>query len=140
MIKITTDSTCDLPRSLLERYHISVTPLGIVKNDRLYRDGIDIRPADIARHVDAGGDITTTSAVNIADYEVFFREHAAKHDAVIHLNIGSASPAATRTPSWLQRRWRRFTWWIPRTSPPAMGFWCWLPPKRQRRERASRRF
>jgi len=89
MIKITTDSTCDLPRSLLERHHISVTPLGIVKNDWLYRDGIDIRPADIARHVDGGGDITTTSAVNIADYEVFFREHAAKHDAVIHLNIGS---------------------------------------------------
>ena len=27
--------------------------------------------------------------MNIADYEVFFREHAAKHDAVIHLNIGS---------------------------------------------------
>jgi len=89
MIKITTDSTCDLPKSLLERYNISVTPLGIVKNDRLYRDGIDIRPADIAAHVDAGGDITTTNAVNIADYEVFFRQHAAKHDAVIHLNIGS---------------------------------------------------
>ena len=89
MIKITTDSTCDLPKALLEQHNISVTPLGIVKNDRLYRDGIDIRPADIARHVDAGGDITTTSAVNIADYEVFFREHAAKHDAVIHLNIGS---------------------------------------------------
>jgi len=89
MIKITTDSTCDLPKSLLERYDISTISLGIVKNDRLYRDGIDIRPADIAAHVDAGGDITTTSAVNIADYEVFFREHAAKHDAVIHLNIGS---------------------------------------------------
>ena len=89
MIKITTDSTCDLPKSLLEQHDISVISLGIVKNDRVYRDGIDIRPADIARHVDAGGDITTTSAVNIADYEVFFREHAAKHDAVIHLNIGS---------------------------------------------------
>ena len=89
MIKITTDSTCDLPKSLLERYDISAISLGIVKNDRLYRDGIDIRPADIAAHVDAGGDITTTSAVNIADYEVFFREHAAKADAVIHLNIGS---------------------------------------------------
>ena len=89
MIKITTDSTCDLPKALLEQHNISVTPLGIVKNDRLYRDGIDIRPADIAAHVDAGGDITTTNAVNIADYEVFFREHAAKYDAVIHLNIGS---------------------------------------------------
>ena len=50
MIKITTDSTCDLPKALLEQHNISVTPLGIVKNDRLYRDGIDIRPADIAAH------------------------------------------------------------------------------------------
>ena len=39
MIKITTDSTCDLPAHLLERYNISVIPLGIVKGDRLYRDG-----------------------------------------------------------------------------------------------------
>lgn len=31
MIKITTDSTCDLPRELLERHHITVTPLGIIK-------------------------------------------------------------------------------------------------------------
>ena len=89
MIKITTDSTCDLPKALLERHQVSVIPLGIVRGDRLYRDGIDIRPADIARHVDAGGDITTTSAVNIADYEVFFQEQTRKHDAVIHLNIGS---------------------------------------------------
>ena len=56
MIKITTDSTCDLPARLLEQHNISVIPLGIVKGDRLYRDGIDIRTADIAAHVDAGGD------------------------------------------------------------------------------------
>ena len=31
MIKITTDSTCDLPAQLLEQHHISVIPLGIVK-------------------------------------------------------------------------------------------------------------
>ena len=36
MIKITTDSTCDLPRELLERHHITVTPLGIIKAGRLY--------------------------------------------------------------------------------------------------------
>ena len=88
MIKITTDSTCDLPAHLLERHNISVIPLGIVKGDRLYRDGIDIRTADIAAHVDAGGDITTTNAVNIADYELLFREQLEKYDAVIHINIG----------------------------------------------------
>ena len=89
MIKITTDSTCDLPARLLEQHNISVIPLGIVKGDRLYRDGIDIRTADIAAHVDAGGDLTTTNAVNIADYEMLFREQTEQYEAVIHLNIGA---------------------------------------------------
>ena len=88
MIKITTDSTCDLPAQLLEQHDITVIPLGIVKAGRLYQDGINIRTADIAAHVDAGGDITTTNAVNIADYEDLFRRMTAKYDAVIHINIG----------------------------------------------------
>ena len=89
MIKITTDSTCDLPAQILEEHNISVIPLGIVKGEHLYRDGLDIRPADIAAHVDAGGELTTTNAVNIADYETLFREQMETYDAVIHLNIGS---------------------------------------------------
>lgn len=88
MIKITTDSTCDLPAWLLEQHNISVIPLGVVKGGRLYRDGVDIRTADIAAHVDAGGDITSTNAVNIADYETLFREQIEKYDAIIHLNLG----------------------------------------------------
>lgn len=88
MIKITTDSTCDLPRSLLEQHDITVIPLGIVKAGRLYQDGVDIRIEDIAAHVDAGGDITTTNAVNIADYEDVFRRMTERYDAVIHINIG----------------------------------------------------
>ena len=88
MIKITTDSTCDLPAALLEQYDVTVISLGIVKGDHLYKDGVDITPADIAAHVDGGGAITTTNAVNVADYEALFREMTGKYDAVIHLNIG----------------------------------------------------
>ena len=55
MIKITTDSTCDLPAELLTKYDISVTPLGVVMGDHLYQDGVNITTADIAAHVDAGG-------------------------------------------------------------------------------------
>jgi DegV family protein with EDD domain len=88
MIKITTDSTCDLPLPLLEQHRISVIPLGIVKAGKLYQDGINIRTSDIAAHVAAGGEITTTNAVNIADYENLFRTMAEKYDAVIHINIG----------------------------------------------------
>ena len=88
MIKITTDSTCDLPRKLLERHNITVLPLGVVKAGKLYHDGVDITTADIAAHVDAGGEITTTNAVNAADYEHLFRELRKEYEAVIHLNIG----------------------------------------------------
>ena len=88
MIRITTDSTCDLPRELLERHHITVIPQGIVKAGKLYHDGVDIHTADIAAHVDAGGEITTTNAVNVADYEELFRRMMEEADAVIHLNIG----------------------------------------------------
>lgn len=88
MIQITTDSTCDLPAALLERYGIQVFPLGVVMGGELYRDGLDITTADIARHVDAGGEITTTNAVNAADYEERFRTLAKDHEAVIHINIG----------------------------------------------------
>ena len=87
-IKITTDSTCDRPSRLQEQRDITVAPLGITKGGKLYRDGEGITIGDIAAHVDAGGEITTTNAVNVADYETVFRELTAKYDAVIHINIG----------------------------------------------------
>lgn len=89
MIKITTDSTCDLPEALLREYDITVLPLGIVKGEGLFRDGVDIHPADIAAHVDAGGAITTTNAVNTADYLDCFNHLLKTCDAVIHVNLGA---------------------------------------------------
>ena len=88
-IKITTDSTCDLPAEVLREREITVVPLGIVKDGELFRDGVDITTADIAAHVDGGGEITTTSAVNIAGYEELFSAFADAYDAVIHVNIGA---------------------------------------------------
>ena len=89
MIKITTDSTCDLPEALLREYDITVLPLGIVKGEGLFRDGMDIHPADIAAHVDAGGAITTTNAVNTADYLDCFSRLLKTCDAVVHVNLGA---------------------------------------------------
>ena len=105
MIKITTDSTCDLPRSLREQHDITVIPLGIVKAGRLYQDGVDIRIEDIAAHVDAGGDITTTNAVNIADYEDVFRRMTRSSTSTSACSF----PAVIKTPSWRRRKCRRST-------------------------------
>ena len=88
-IKITSDSTCDLSPELLQRYDIDLIPLSIIKGGAPYKDGLEITPADIARHVDRGGDLPTTTAVSVGEYAERFAPLSARHEAVIHINIGS---------------------------------------------------
>ncbi len=88
-IKITSDSTCDLPRALLEKHRITVVPLYVLKGGKPFRDGVDLTPADIFRYVESGGELCTTSAVTVADYLDCFGRFSASHDAVIHICIGS---------------------------------------------------
>ncbi len=45
-VKIVTDSTCDLPPSVIERYGITVVPLYINVGDESYLDGVDISRQD----------------------------------------------------------------------------------------------
>ncbi|WP_409967265.1 DegV family protein [Bengtsoniella intestinalis] len=89
MIRITADSTCDLPQALLDQYHIAISPLGVVKGDALFRDGVDITTQAIVAHVENGGEITTTNAVNIADYYLFFQEEIKGYDGLVHINLGA---------------------------------------------------
>lgn len=88
-IKVTSDSTCDLSKELLDKYNIDISPLYVTKGGKAYRDGVDITPSDIFEHVANGGEICSTSAINIETYIEFFRQYSKKYDAVIHINIGS---------------------------------------------------
>lgn len=86
-IKITSDSTCDLPQALLDQYQITIVPLYVNLDGAVHRDGIDIVPGQIFDHVAAGGHLPTTAAINIADYTQVFAPLSREYDAVIHINI-----------------------------------------------------
>ena len=88
-IKILSDSTCDLPQEVLEKYNITMMPLSVIKNGKQYTDGVDITPADIFNHVAAGGDLCSTAAINIGEYTDFFAKYASDYDGVIHVNISA---------------------------------------------------
>ena len=87
--KITTDSTCDLPKALLDAYGITITPLSVIKNDVSFKDGITITPAEIFAHVAAGGSLCSTAALNMGIYQEEFEKYAGTYDGVIHISIGS---------------------------------------------------
>lgn len=88
-IKITADSTCDLSPELVEKYGIEILPLYIIKDGESYRDMKDIVPQDIFDHVNAGGTITTTAAINTEEYTEYFKPLSEQYDAVIHINISA---------------------------------------------------
>ena len=89
-IKITSDSTCDLSAALLEKYDISLARLTVMKGGEQFTDGETIFPADIFAHVAAGGDLCSTSAYSIGQYQALFAQFAGSCDALIHVNISSA--------------------------------------------------
>ena len=63
MIRILSDSTCDLPEALLKRYNVDVVPLQILLGDRNYEDGCGITPKDIFRWSDENKVTPKTAAV-----------------------------------------------------------------------------
>ena len=88
-IKITSDSTCDLSKELVEKYDIAILPLTVTLGDRSGFDGVDITPEDIYRYVDETGKLSKTSAAGLIQYQDFFREWREKGYEVIHFNISS---------------------------------------------------
>ena len=89
-IKILTDSTCDLSAELFEKYDITSIPLTVVKDGEAFADGVTITPADIFAHVATGGDLCSTAALNVGEYEAVFAKYAPDYDGLIHINIGSS--------------------------------------------------
>ncbi len=88
-IKILSDSTCDLSRELLEANDITIVPLTIIKDGKAYKDGVTITPSEIFEHVAAGGDLCSTTANNVGEYDDFFSKYSKEYDGVIHINLGS---------------------------------------------------
>lgn len=89
-IIISSDSTCDLSPELIEKYNVSIIPLGITLGDKVYRDGVDITPDDVYAHHDKTGELPKTTAANVGEFIDYFTELTKDGDAVIHFTISSS--------------------------------------------------
>lgn len=62
MVKIISDSTCDLSQELLEKYEVSILPLHVILGDRECEDGVNISPDEIYSWSDENKTTPKTSA------------------------------------------------------------------------------
>lgn len=65
MIKIIADSSCDLPKELIDKYNVEILPLHVHLGDKEYKDGVDITPDEIYDWADKNTDTPKTSVYSI---------------------------------------------------------------------------
>lgn len=96
MIRVTTDSTSDLPKDLLEKHKINVIPLFVMLGDDEYLDGINIDEEKIFQFVKETNILPKTAARSIADYVDFFNDTLKEADVVIHIGLGAEISSSYR--------------------------------------------
>jgi len=74
MIKIATDSTCDLPPGYFEEYGVTVVPINIQFGTETYEDGVTIDRETFVRKIDEMGILPTTSQPSAWQFEQYYRE------------------------------------------------------------------
>ena len=72
MVRIVSDSTCDLSEELIDRYGIYILPLYVRLGDKEYLDGIDIKPEDLYKWSDEHSDTPKTAAPSVSDFMQIF--------------------------------------------------------------------
>lgn len=89
-IKISTDSTSDIPLSVREELNISMLPIMLITEDKEYRDALDITPEEFYPILAATEKLPTSSAVTPFLYAVLFEEtYREGYSDQIHVTINS---------------------------------------------------
>ena len=71
-IAISTESTCDLPRDLLDKYKLESIPYSIIIGDDIVEDNENV-PAQIFEFVEKTKKLPQTSAINEEQYKEYFK-------------------------------------------------------------------
>lgn len=87
-IKIVTDSACDLPAEVIERFGISVVALYINVDGKSYLDGIDISREDFYSNLPNFKSMPTTSAPGLGTFMQLYNRLAEEGaDTIISMHI-----------------------------------------------------
>lgn len=88
-VVITSDSSCDLSKELLEKYNIITSPLFVTMGNDTYLDGETITADELFEYVAKNGTLPKTAARSIGDYTAFFERFVNDGCEVVHIALGA---------------------------------------------------
>jgi len=71
---VVTDSVACLPKELVDKYAISIVPISLIIEGRVYKDGVDITPTEVYRLLSANKSNPTTSSPTPGDFIQVYRD------------------------------------------------------------------
>lgn len=92
-IAISAESTVDLPKELLDKYHIHTIPFTVLLGDKQGLDGV-ITPTEIFDYVEEYKILPRTSAVNEYQFSEYFSNLLKEYDAIIHISLSNEISSA----------------------------------------------
>jgi len=90
MIALVTDSTCDLPAEIIEKYSIEIVPLTVHFEDDTYYDKIDLENEEFFSMMESAEELPTTSQPSVGLFIDKYQDLADKYDEIISIHISSA--------------------------------------------------
>lgn len=90
MVKIISDSTCDLSPELIAKYDIDILPLHILLGEDEYEDGRNITPQQIYDWSDAHKTTPKTSAPSLAEAIDLFRPYIEEKREIVCFSISGS--------------------------------------------------
>lgn len=89
MVRIVTDSTCDILKDEQEALGIRVIPLTVMFGDKSYKEGIDLSKEEFYEKLADSNILPKTSQVNPQEFEDAFREIIEDGDEVLCILVGA---------------------------------------------------
>jgi len=89
MISIVTDSTCDIPHSLVQRNEITVVPAYVNIGERSLKDGVDIGREDFYHKLEMGGSTFKTSSPSPGEFGAVYERLLSKANHIISIHLAS---------------------------------------------------
>ena len=93
-IAISTESTCDLSKELIQQYHVHIIPYTINLGSKSFHDG-ELTTEEIFASVKKTGVLPKTAAINEFEYAEYFTKLKEEYDAIVHVSLSSGITTST---------------------------------------------
>jgi DegV family protein with EDD domain len=89
MVKVVTDSSCDIPLEVARELSINIVPLYIQFGGKSYRDGLDLDPNGLHRELLRARQVPKTSVPSPGDFLRVYDDLAGETDEIISIHLSS---------------------------------------------------